>query len=74
MDDRPDLPSDHDDVAAAIVGTTVAHAQAWATDHGRMIRVAKLDGEHRMLTRDLRFNRINIAVVDGVVTSVIDFG
>ena len=52
----------------AIIGLTVAEAEAYAEAQNVPFRVGSVDGEVRPVTMDYRPGRITASVVDGVVT------
>jgi len=58
----------------ALVGLTLEEASKAAEGLGWEVRVSTLDGEPQVVTMDLRTNRVNVAVVDGVVTAVDSVG
>jgi len=58
----------------ALVGLKLDEATKAAEGLGWEVRVSTLDGEPQVLTMDLRSNRVNVAVVDGVVTAVDSVG
>ncbi|MEM8924012.1 MAG: hypothetical protein AAGD35_10965 [Actinomycetota bacterium] len=57
-------------IAEAVTGLTVADAEAWAAEQGFEVRVVVIDGVDQVVTDDLIEDRINVSVVDGVVTGV----
>lgn len=57
-----------------LVGMKLDAAQAMSTSAGYLVRVAERDGEGQVLTMDLRTNRIDVAVNDNVIISVIGIG
>jgi hypothetical protein len=56
--------------ADSLTGLTEDEAKKVATERGWSIRVAMRDGEAFMLTTDYRQDRVNITVVNNLVTSV----
>jgi hypothetical protein len=49
-------------------GMTIDQAVAYATKlHYARVRVISEDGNHHIVTRDLRSDRINVTLVDGKV-------
>ena len=56
--------------ADSLIGLTEDEAKKVATERGWAIRVAMRDGESLMLTTDYRQDRVNITVVNKLVTSV----
>jgi hypothetical protein len=58
------------DSADSLIGLTEDEAKKVATERGWAIRVAMRDGESLMLTTDYRQDRVNITVVNKLVTSV----
>jgi predicted small lipoprotein YifL len=58
------------DSADSLIGLTEDEAKKVATERGWSIRVAMRDGEAFMLTTDYRQDRVNITVVNNLVTSV----
>lgn len=63
-----------DEAATALVGLTEADAQLAAEAKGWTIRVSVRDGEVLPSTADYVFNRVNVEVIDGVVTAVGSIG
>lgn len=63
-----------EDSAAELVGLDEDEATEAAEDRGWTVRVVRRDGEDLPATLDLRPNRVNVEVTDGVVTAVIDIG
>ena len=57
-----------------IIGKTLIVAEQLCKDAGYTIRVTEEDGEHLMVTCDLRNNRINVATVNGNVTKFQSIG
>lgn len=60
-----------DDDASRLVGLDEKLATACAEGEGWNVRVISKDGEDFMVTADYRADRVNLTVVDGVVTTVI---
>lgn len=58
----------------ALVGLTLDEASKVAEENGWTVRVSTLDGVGQALTMDLQFNRVNLAVTDGVVVGVDSIG
>ena len=58
----------------ALVGLPLDEATKVAEELGWEVRVSTLDGVSQALTMDLRSNRVNVAVADGVVTGVDSVG
>jgi hypothetical protein len=52
----------------AIIGMTVAEAEAYAAENEVPFRIGSVDGEARPVTMDYRPGRITASVVDGLVT------
>ncbi|MEO1061926.1 MAG: hypothetical protein AAFZ07_10940 [Actinomycetota bacterium] len=63
-----------EDPSIALPRLTEAEADAWATERGLELRVVEVDGEPLAVTDDFREDRINVAIVDGVVTDVSGLG
>ncbi len=59
---------------AGYIGLCIADAQRLAEATGYEVRVARQDGEDLAVTLDLRGNRYNVAVVNGVVTEILSVG
>lgn len=57
-----------------LIGLTVEKAEAYLGDHGLSMRVLREDGVDLPATMDLVPTRVNVAVVDGVVTEVLSTG
>ena len=72
----PAVPPEVDPVVAqeALVGLLEADAEKVATELGWTIRVAERDGEVFALTADFSPTRVNLEIVDGVVTAVAFIG
>ena len=62
----PESPFD----ARTLIGMTVEEATDTAEPHGCSVRVTERDGEPLPATMDLRQDRIDVTVVDGLVTAV----
>ena len=60
--------------APVLVGLTEDEATEAAEALDWEIRVTNIDGEDQAVTMDLRPNRVNVAVVDGEVTEVLNIG
>ena len=69
-----DFTFDLDEVTATLVGMTVEDAEALAAENDWIIRQLVVDGVDRPATADLRYNRINVAVVDGLIVEVLGGG
>lgn len=54
--------------AASLVGLPAKQAKARISDEGYEVRVVSVDGDSRPVTMDYRPDRINLTIVDGVVT------
>ena len=54
--------------AASLVGLPTKQAKAQISDEGYEVRVISVDGDSRPVTMDYRPDRINLTIVDGVVT------
>ena len=54
--------------AASLVGLSAKQAKAQIVDEGYEVRVVSVDGDTRPATMDYRPDRINLTIVDGVVT------
>lgn len=69
-------PSAVDDMAAGtfdardVLGQSLGDAERTAKDHDCMVRVVAEDGEDLPQTMDLRIERINVEVRDGVVVAL----
>ena len=57
--------------ADSLIGLTEDEATKVAAERGWAVRVAMRDGEPFMLTMDYRQDRVNITVVNNLVTSVV---
>lgn len=57
--------------AAQLVGLTESAATACAEDEGWQVRVVSVNGEDYMVTADYRADRVNLTIVNGVVTAII---
>lgn len=67
-----DLPTE--ETAADLVGLDEDEAEETATERGWAFRVVRRDGEDLPATMDLRENRVNVEVDDGVVTAIANIG
>lgn len=65
MDDVVSLGFD----LSQLLNKTEAEAVALAEAAGRTVRVIERDGNALVVTADLRPNRLNLVVVDGIVNS-----
>jgi hypothetical protein len=52
----------------AVIGMSVASASDLCREEGLSLRVTMVDGVHRVVTMDLKFNRVNVHVVSGEIT------
>jgi hypothetical protein len=57
-----------------LVGLTLAAGARVAEEHGCVLRVVERDGRRGSLEMDLRPNRANVAVKDGRIVGLVDFG
>lgn len=71
-DAEADLPTEES--AEDLVDLTEDEATEAAEERGWTIRVANRDGEDLPGTMDLRENRVNVEVTDGVVTAILSIG
>ncbi len=60
--------------ARDVLGLRFEEAERLAKDNACTVRMVQRDGQGLPVTKDLRFNRINVAVDDGVVTAVASIG
>jgi hypothetical protein len=51
------------------VGKTLDEATKYAEDGGFVVRVVEVDGNSKMLTMEVKSNRINFRVIGGYVTA-----
>jgi hypothetical protein len=51
------------------VGKTLDEATKYAEEGGFVVRVVEVDGNSKMLTMEVKSNRINFRVVSGYVTA-----
>jgi len=65
---EPGFPGGELPPAPDVVGLTEAEATAVAEQLGYTVRVVARDGEAYMVTRDLRWDRVNLVIEAGVVT------
>ena len=63
---NPENPFD----AKTLIGMTVEEATDTAKPHGCTVRVTERDGEPLPATMDLRQDRVDVTVVDGLITAV----
>ena len=59
-----------DEDAAVLLGLTEAEASRVAEENGWVVRLVAVDGEDFAVTDDYGFSRVNLELVDGVVTGV----
>lgn len=52
---------------AEVFGLEQAVATKKCLDDGLTVRIIEIDGEKMVCTRDLRFDRMNLAIEDGLV-------
>jgi hypothetical protein len=57
-----------------LIGKTLEEGKAYAESIGCTLRVTKKDGEGMMVTMDFRPNRINVAIVNNIITEVLNMG
>jgi hypothetical protein len=57
-----------------LVGLSPEEAAAVVRERGWVLRVVRADGEDLVVTEDFRENRMNVAVVDGLVTDLVNVG
>ncbi len=62
------------DLLLEVINKTVDEAQSVAKSKGCIVRVVQEDGNALIHTMELRSNRINVAVENGIVKSVVDCG
>lgn len=67
-------PVSETDPVQALVGLDRAAAEQRAAEHGKTIRVIEEDGEVYAVTADIDPDRIDVVLVDGVVTQAIGEG
>lgn len=66
-----DPPTDFDQWNPnVLVGLPLMAAELEATDHGRTTRVVEINGESHVVTRDYNPRRINLHVVNEVITAI----
>ncbi|MDO8364897.1 MAG: hypothetical protein Q7V88_18550 [Actinomycetota bacterium] len=65
---------DADEAARLLVGLSFDEAGKVAEEQGWSVRVTTLDGESQPVTMDLRTDRVNVSVVDGVITAIDSIG
>ncbi len=51
------------------IGKTLEEATKYAEDGGFIVRVVEIDGHSKMLTMEVKSNRINFRVLGGYVTA-----
>jgi len=56
--------------ADTLVGLSLEEATKVVGTRGWTLRVASVDGKENMLTMDYSYSRVNVSVVDGIVTAV----
>ena len=61
-------------IRATLVGLAFVDAEKVATDAGWRLRRTEIDGKAAIVTCDYRTDRINVSVVDGIVTEVAGIG
>ncbi len=65
-----DVIPDSELTTSDFVGLTEDEVGALAVENGLIWRVARVDGEHMMLTEDYSERRVNVEVDGGIVTGV----
>lgn len=63
-----------EEVGKSIVGLPIDEATTRAEAAGFIVRVTNLDGVDQAITFDMRLDRLNVSVVDGVVTAFLSIG
>jgi chitinase len=58
------------DEYAHLVGISITDAQTTLKALGKVMRITKQDGEHYMITMNIRFDRVNVHVENGLISSV----
>lgn len=56
--------------ARVLIGLTLDEGQKVCDSNGWTLRIASMDGETRFLTTDFQFDRVNVAIVKGLITEV----
>jgi len=56
------------------VGTQCVMAKDLLAEAGYKFRIVRINGRECITTRDFCPNRVNVAVIDGVVTSIVGIG
>ena len=67
---EPGVGTDPDDAAGTLIGLTEAEATTQAEANGWTVRVVARDGESFAVTDDFGFSRVNLVIVDDIVTEV----
>lgn len=60
--------------AQVLVGLPIADAEQLAGESGWTVRVMRIDGEDQAGTMDLRTERVNVEIADGVVVAILSVG
>jgi len=63
-----------EEVGKSIVGLPIEEATTTAATAGFTVRVTTLDGVIQVATADLRTDRVNVSVANGVVTGIDSIG
>ncbi len=66
---EPDTPTDVDSIAASVVGMSEQEGTDTIEAAGFVVRVQERDGERFALTEDYGFDRVNLTISAGVITS-----
>jgi hypothetical protein len=77
--DCPALPTEErlfpiEEISTVIVGACFDDAVAFAANNGVTVRAIEIDGVPQAVTADLRTDRLNVPVNDGVITAVGEIG
>ena len=63
-----------EEVGKSVIGLTLEEATSVADAAGFAVRALTIDGVDQVATADFRTDRLNVSVVDGVVTGIISIG
>jgi hypothetical protein len=68
------LTENADAITTDAIGMPKKDAEGWFADKGYTMRVTKKDGNHTIVTRDFRTDRINVELEDGLVSAIKSIG
>ena len=63
-----------DTIKESLIDQHIDAAELMAANHGYKIRIVSKDGQHLIVTRDVRVDRINVEVTNKIITNVRSIG